>query len=268
MPESLINPKVFISYSHDSEEHKDRALALSDRLRADGIECIIDQYETSPPEGWAQWMIKQVKKANFVLIVCTETYQLRFEGEEEPEKGKGAIWAGVIITQQIYEAQARNEKFIPVIFTAEDETHIPTILRSATYYLPNTEKAYESLKRHLTNHPFIEKPVLGKLKSMPLRTRAQDFRPLPCNAPFQRNPYFTGREVILEKLHNSIKSDKAAALAQAISGLGGIGKTQTAVEYTYRYRNEYDTVLWVKADSSETLISDYAALAQVLDIPE
>lgn len=42
MPNSQNNPKVFISYSHDSEEHKDRVLALSDRLRADGIDCIID----------------------------------------------------------------------------------------------------------------------------------------------------------------------------------------------------------------------------------
>jgi len=88
------------------------------------------------------------------------------------------------------------------------------------------------------------------------------------NVPFQRNPYFTGREDVLKELHNALKSDKAAALAQAISGLGGIGKTQTAVEYTYRYRNEYKVVLWVKADSREALISDYAALAQVLDLPE
>ncbi|MCZ7385043.1 MAG: FxSxx-COOH system tetratricopeptide repeat protein [Candidatus Methanoperedens sp.] len=266
MPEH--NPKVFISYSHDSEEHMERVLALSDRLRTDGIDCIIDQYETSPPEGWTQWMIKQVKKADSVLIACTKTYQLRFEGEEESGKGKGAIWEGAIITQELYDSQGRNEKFIPVIFTPEDETHIPIILRGSTYYIPNTEKGYESLKRHLTKQPSIVKPELGKLKSMPPRSRKQEFRAQPCNVPFPRNPYFTGREQVLEQLHDALKSDKAAALAQAISGLGGIGKTQTAVEYTYQYRNEYDAVLWVKADSREALISDYAVLAHVLDLPE
>ncbi len=266
MPEQ--NPKVFISYSHDSDEHKDRVLALSDRLRTDGIDCIIDQYETSPPEGWARWCERQIEEAEFVLVVCTETYERRFKGIELPGKGKGAIWEGMIITQELYDSQGRNKKFIPVIFTPKEKTHIPMILRGATYYIPNTKEGFESLYRHLTNQPFTVKPVLGKLKSLPPRSRKQEFCAQPWNVPFQRNPYFTGREDILKELHNALKSDKAAALAQAISGLGGIGKTQTAVEYTYQYRNEYNAVLWVKADSREALISDYAALAHVLDLPE
>ena len=44
-------PKVFISYSHDSKEHAERVLSLSDRLRRDGVDSQIDQYELSPPEG-------------------------------------------------------------------------------------------------------------------------------------------------------------------------------------------------------------------------
>ena len=42
-------PIVFIRYSHDSQEHANRVLALSDHLRADGIDCVLDQYEDSPP---------------------------------------------------------------------------------------------------------------------------------------------------------------------------------------------------------------------------
>ena len=37
----MVAPRVFISYSHDSPEHKDRILALSDRLRQDGVDCSI-----------------------------------------------------------------------------------------------------------------------------------------------------------------------------------------------------------------------------------
>lgn len=67
-------PRVFISYSHDSEEHAVRVLALADRLRTEGIEAILDQYEMSPPEGWPRWMDRQVRDADVVVMVCTETF--------------------------------------------------------------------------------------------------------------------------------------------------------------------------------------------------
>ncbi len=68
------HPNVFISYSHDSPEHADHVLALSDRLRADGIDCVLDQYELSPPEGFPRWMDRQIRAADFVLMICTPTY--------------------------------------------------------------------------------------------------------------------------------------------------------------------------------------------------
>ncbi|HEY0431235.1 MAG TPA: SEFIR domain-containing protein, partial [Pyrinomonadaceae bacterium] len=85
--------KVFISYSHDSDEHRDRVLALSERLRADGIETILDQYLNGyPSQGWPRWMLDQVDAADSVLVVCTETYYRRFRGHEEPGKGRGGDW--------------------------------------------------------------------------------------------------------------------------------------------------------------------------------
>jgi hypothetical protein len=90
------------------------------------------------------------------------------------------------------------------------------------------------------------------------------------NVPYRRNPYFTGREDLLTRLHQFLHSGKATALTQpqAISGLGGIGKTQTAMEYAYRYRDDYQAVLWASAASRETLISDFVALASLLQLPE
>jgi nucleoside phosphorylase len=169
-------PKVFITYSHDSQEHKDRILQLADRFRDDGIDCNIDQYEDSPPEGWQRWMLNQVEAADFVLVVCTEQYHRRFRGHEEVGKGKGATWEGGVIIHEVYDAQGKNLKFIPVTFTPQDTDFIPSPLRAATNYRLNSTDGYELLYRRLTNQPRTRKPELGKLQTLAPRDRKQVFQ--------------------------------------------------------------------------------------------
>ncbi|HJY84694.1 MAG TPA: FxSxx-COOH system tetratricopeptide repeat protein [Candidatus Binatia bacterium] len=84
------------------------------------------------------------------------------------------------------------------------------------------------------------------------------------NIPYARNPFFTGREKVLEQLHAALTSNGTAAL----SGLGGIGKTQTAIEYAYRHREDCKAVLWAKADSRDAILSGFVALAGSLNLPE
>lgn len=56
-------PRVLTSYSHDTVEHQERGLDFADRLRADGIDAKIDQYNASPPEGWPLWCGRQINAA-------------------------------------------------------------------------------------------------------------------------------------------------------------------------------------------------------------
>jgi tetratricopeptide (TPR) repeat protein len=90
------------------------------------------------------------------------------------------------------------------------------------------------------------------------------------NIPYQRNPLFTGREDVLKNLSETLKAGKTAALAQpqAISGLGGIGKTQTAVEYAYRHQGDYKAILWVKTETEASINADFVTLASLFDLPE
>lgn len=122
--------RVFISYSHDSPSHRDRILALSDRLRADGVDCRIDQYEQSPDLGWPTWCDWQVEESKFVLVVCSEIYKRRYEKRETPGAGVGVTWEGHNITQELYNSQGRNTRFIPVIFLKSDAQFIPVHLQA------------------------------------------------------------------------------------------------------------------------------------------
>jgi hypothetical protein len=76
---------------------------------------------------------------------------------------------------------------------------------------------------------------------------------------------------LLGELAQQLRPGQAMALnqgAQAISGLGGIGKTQLAVEYAYRHHSDYQAVLWARAESAEALTSSCLALAELLNLPE
>jgi hypothetical protein len=93
--------------------------------------------------------------------------------------------------------------------------------------------------------------------------------PAVWNIPYPRNPYFTGREELLRRLASSLRAGETVGISQpqAVHGLGGVGKTQIALEYAYRYYQEYDAVLWTSADTQEALISGFVVFASLLDLP-
>lgn len=103
---------------------------------------------------------------------------------------------------------------------------------------------------------------------------------IPDNIPNWRTRWFVGREMSLNRLANQLhppsayQRDRVVGLTQAITGLGGIGKTQTALEFARRCkRNEpgfpqYTAYLWCNAESEEALHYGFVALANTLSLPE
>lgn len=238
-------PKVFISYSWDSLSHKDRVLMLADQLRKEGIDCDLDQYETSPPEGWLQWMTRRLEWSDFVLVICTETYRRRVDGHEPVGVGRGVKWEGAIISQVIYQSDSLNTKFVPVAFSQGDRNHVPIFLGGASFYVLDDD--YERLYRHLTNQPPTPKPELGKLRPLPPKPRRTDTIQA-STTPDQHNPYdpwtpaipprFHGRKSLLQTLARALDDRRSVSLigdwrigksSLLATWAGQVGKTGRAV---------------------------------------
>lgn len=91
----------------------------------------------------------------------------------------------------------------------------------------------------------------------------------PWFLPQQRNRFFTGRVDLLRDIHQILSEQHAASLMRscALSGLGGIGKTQVAIEYAYRYAHEYCAVFWLAAETAESLMASLYEIAELLELP-
>ncbi|MFI0408249.1 FxSxx-COOH system tetratricopeptide repeat protein [Actinomadura sp. 3N508] len=97
--------------------------------------------------------------------------------------------------------------------------------------------------------------------------KANEPPPVWGNVPPQ-NINFTGREELLEQLHERLSlGTTAAVLPQALHGMGGVGKSQIAIEYVYRHMAEYDVIWWIRSERSGQIQQDLAELAAELDLP-
>ena len=236
-------PRVFISYSHDSPEHQHRVLVLADRLRVEGVDASIDQYVQSPQEGWADWCETEIRKSDFVLMVCTETYLRRVNHEEEPGKGYGVLWEARLIRQHLYDQGSVSGRFVPVIFADGSSAHIPTPVKGASIHRVETAEGYERLYRLLTNQPLVRKPELGTLRRLPERPRQWTGEPpareepattrqhegpskLAASLPHPRvEDLFVGRSKEREELAGAVFATNGTRRPVVVSGMAGVGKS-------------------------------------------
>lgn len=160
--------KVFISYSHDSDQHRDRVLGLSERLRGDGIDAKLDRYiQGAPAGGWPRWMLNELEAADAVIVVCSETYYRRFRGQEQPGRGKGVDWEGALITQELYDSRSMTSKFVPVYFDEGGTQWVPEPLRGGARFALTSESAYDKLYDFLLGQSGVEPGPIGELRRKP-----------------------------------------------------------------------------------------------------
>jgi tetratricopeptide (TPR) repeat protein len=247
--------EVFISYSHRDQELRTELDKHLSNLKRQKV--ITSWYDGNiiPGTEWEPEIMKRLKRAQIILLLVSADFMA----------------SDFCYSIEMKEAIARHDRnqarVIPILLRPTDLKDSPfTKLKM----LPTGAKA---VTKWPTLDDAFEDIVQGIRAAIDDLTRkGQSSNPLPTrrNIPYERNPLFTGREEVLERLHTALSAGKTTALTQpqAISGLGGIGKTQTAVEYAYRYQDDYEFIQWVKAESTESLISDFVTMAYLLNLPE
>jgi len=101
-------------------------------------------------------------------MVCTESYHRRATSKEEFGKGKGVTWEGSIIKNIIYQANTHNTKFIPILFSGEEQKYIPNFMAGIAFYQVTDNESLTGLYRRLTKQERVTAKPVGDL--VPLAT--------------------------------------------------------------------------------------------------
>lgn len=151
--------------------------------------------------------------------------------------------------------------------TAEHELTREIINRDTALVLSQIEKIHLSLES-ATRAAESDSPE-GLFASISGKPTGSRHSPV-WFIPHRWNRNFMGRNAVLRELRHVLTTGNYVAVTQsaAIHGLGGIGKTQVAIEYSVRFLDAYQLIWWVRAEDPTTLVADYAALGRVLGLEE
>jgi tetratricopeptide (TPR) repeat protein len=176
---------------------------------------------------------------------------------------------GLEMQRALQRHQANEARVIPILLRPVEWNKAPFALLQA---LPTGAKPITTWRNRdaaFTDMAAGIRRVIEDLSSLQASALRAALPPV-WNVPYPRNSFFIGCDDILTRLRKQVQTGQASALSQpqAITGLGGIGKTQVAVEYAYRFHQDYQVVLWARAETTEALTSSYVTIATLLNLPE
>ena len=233
---------------------------IAGELEDNGYKTVLQDWDFRPGQNFVQQMQKAVAESERTIAVFS------------PEFGNA------VFTQPEWQAafgsdpKGEEAKLIPIIVRKFE----PEGLLSKISYIDIADKNEEEARRLLLDG--LKKGRAKKKLAFPgsKAARLKTSRRFPGSGPeifhipHRRNPNFTGREALLRKLRQTLRGGESAALTQAaMHGLGGVGKTQLAIEYVYRYASDYSVVWWLRSETRESLNADYEELGRKLGlVPE
>ena len=157
---ALINPKVFVSYSHDNEEHKAWVLKFSTDLRRHGVDVVLDQWDARLGDDLLFFMEQGLSTSNLVLCICSDKYI-----EKTNTNKGGAGYEKKILSADLMRDGAKNY-IIPIIRNNTIDKKLPTFLSGALYldFEDNCDyyNSYSTLLERIFDEDIKSKPALGE----------------------------------------------------------------------------------------------------------
>jgi TIR domain len=247
----------FISYTG-----ADQAWAewIAETLEQAGHRTVLQAWDFRPGENFIQRMNQALAEAERVLAVLSPAY---FHSEYARDE-----WTAALVRDR-----GQADRLLPVRVARGE---LPPLLANRVYVDLVDLQEHLAAERLLAGvqpgraRPSGKRPFPGAGRPEAAGVARFPGRPLPIfNVP-PRNPNFTGRGELLQALRRQLAETATSAVvqAEAIYGLGGVGKTQLAIEYAHRFAADYHLVWWIPAEQPLTIRGRLAALARRLGLPE
>lgn len=160
-------PRVFVSYAHESAEHKDQVLTFATFLREAGISAVLDVWSADARRDWYAWAIREMTDADFVLVVASERYRRWGDGSGPSAEHRGVQSEAALLRELVYsDRDVWLPKILPVMLPGHEMKQIPLFLQPTTashYELTSyTTAGAEDLLRVILRQPGHIAPEVRK----------------------------------------------------------------------------------------------------------
>jgi tetratricopeptide (TPR) repeat protein len=257
MPNSSNPVEIFYSYAHKDETFRSKLETHLSLLQRQGLVTAWHDRHILPGADWAQAIDEHLERASVILLLISADFLA------------SDYCYGIEMQRALERHQANEARVIPILLRPVDWKDAPFAHLQA---LPTDAKPISTWRNRDAALTDVAAGIRRVIEDLSLLQASVPRAALPrvWNVPYPRNSFFIGRDEILTRLRTQLQTGQATALSQpqAIIGLGGIGKTQIAVEYAYRFQQDFQVVLWARAESTETLTSSYVTIATLLNLPE